>query len=463
MKKYTLLGLSFLFCILPAQAEEFADTLAAYTASGSDDRSFGCFFCPLFSALFDAMNNLATNVATKMADLFLLVLGIGLLFMIAFKVGRVVISMQEVDVMQFLGDLFKSLGRGLIAATLLVYSTSIFYYLVSPVIQLSLSLSNAIYAEAGTKELTIVKIARSSGVDMTVKCQVSNQSSQTSDQEMAFSPNVKEALLCNLQQVSASLVVGMIIGVIIFIVSFALGVFGVIPNPLIMAAGSFLLLFFVGLLCTYSLKLLDALFRIAVVAALMPLWVIFWVFPPTAKFTQRAWTMLLSACFLFIGLSVAMAFIMIALDTSAFSDAFITALQDGKIAEAVSLLTVSFLVLLGVLFLCTPMLGAFETLANSISGGAALGVGAGLTRISTIASQFVVSTASTALKAKNAFKKPASNKNTSSGKSAPSPKAPTAVLSTFNPSAKASDQKTQQPKPFKTGFGKKQKKRRQKR
>lgn len=371
--------ISALFCCLIAfpvwagdEAPDFVATLKEFAGTGLG--TYGCFFCPIYDALFDTLNNLATNVANKTADLFLLITGVGVLFLIALKVGRLVTQMQEVDVMQFLGDLFKPLGRAMIATALLAFPLSIYYYLVSPVVQLSLTTANVIYTEAGAKELTVVKMARDQGgVNLTVTCDTP-ATFMAGPAEKAFSPSVKESLICNLRQVTASLVVPMVLGSLLFLVSWFTGIFGVIPNFVLMGVAFILIGFYFCLLVSFATKFLDALMRLAFVGALMPLWIVLWVFPATAGYTKKAWDQLVGACFLFLSVNIVTAFILIMLDSAQFSDRFIDLLVQGEYMGAVAELTVSMVIACVLPLICLPLLKAAETLSGEISGAQSLGL-----------------------------------------------------------------------------------------
>ena len=125
----------------------FVTTLNDYMNNG------GCWFCSTFASLLTAINKLATTIFKELSNLFMILLGLGLLFIILFKVGKMLIQLQEVNLMQFLQDLFKPLGRGMIAAALLTTFTTtsavvtddnIFSLLITPFLELSLSLSSKI-------------------------------------------------------------------------------------------------------------------------------------------------------------------------------------------------------------------------------------------------------------------------------------------------------------------------------
>ncbi len=108
----------------------------------------GCWFCGIFTSLFKAINVLASTIFVELSQMFLFFLGFGLLFMMVFKIGKMLVQLQEVDLMQFLGDLFKPLGRAMIAAILLSATSwggeNIFNILITPFLEIALSLSSSI-------------------------------------------------------------------------------------------------------------------------------------------------------------------------------------------------------------------------------------------------------------------------------------------------------------------------------
>ena len=123
----------------------FVTTLKSYMNNG------GCWFCPMFAALLNAINTIATTMFKALANLAMILLGFGLLFVIAFKVGRMAFQLQEVNGAQFLQDLFKPLGRGIVAVALLTTFTTtsavvtddnIFSLLITPFLEMALNLSS---------------------------------------------------------------------------------------------------------------------------------------------------------------------------------------------------------------------------------------------------------------------------------------------------------------------------------
>lgn len=355
-------------------------------AQGSEDTEFtGCWFCPAFGIAFDALNRLATNVATKLGGIFLIFLGLGMLFFLLFKIGKYLIKLHEVNLMQFLEELFRPLGRMMIAAVLLTIPLGIYSYLITPMTQLGFVLADEIYAEAGVGEMSIVRIARDKAqVDLTVQCKSSGKSKMTFEWNKAFDPSVRQSLLCNLQQVSNSMLLGLAsshlmirAGISAKCVKIPLIMDVCFPSPTVILTGIVFFFMFLGLLLYYPMKLLDALCRLAFVAALMPLWVVFWAFPATVGYAKKAWDMFLSSLVYFIALGIVMAMILLIVDQFSFPDRYWELGFAGKWTDAADELPKGYIMplLAGVIALLSlKLLAMAGTLANTFVGSTDLGV-----------------------------------------------------------------------------------------
>lgn len=358
-------------------------SLAKWAASASSSYASGggfCWFCPIFTTLFDAMNTLATNVAVKLKDIFLATLGVGLLFFIAFRVGKMVVQLQEVDLMQFLGDLFKYLGRAIIASALLYSSIGIYQHLVSPMLQLSLELSSSLMEVGNFSDTNkMITSASQSGISVNPICTKEGQTADPSKQTTAFTTNVRNSLECFLIKASALFIVGMAIGLCIISLGFTALVFHVLPNVYYILLGFIIFVCFFAIYLAFPFKLMDAMIRLAFVCALTPLWIILWVFPATVGYTKKAWDMFLSACLMFLCLSIILIFIS-AMTNAALPniDQVIQLMIQGQDKEAADLLPISgrdLLVTLAISYLAFKTLGTASALANSFIGAADLGLG----------------------------------------------------------------------------------------
>ncbi len=322
MKKISFLLLSLLgvvFAMVPTGANAFDFSGVASLVSGGTGGGimgiiislfgFGmsgfCWFCDLYKTLFDIMNTLATTVSKSLAHDFLLLLGVGMLFFIAFKVGSTVVKLQEVDLMQFLGELFKQLGRAIIAAAFLLGTVQMYHYLISPFLAYSLALTHKIMItrNAGTVTEIVTKLlgGGKSGADFmpNVTAGILGEGSG-----MAFSNEIRAQLIGILELVSASLISGLVIGAAIILIGFADGFLNIIPNFQIVTVGFIIVGAYFSVYVAVPFKLIDVMVRLTFVAALTPLWIVLWVFPATVSYTKNAWEMLLNCCACIICLGV---------------------------------------------------------------------------------------------------------------------------------------------------------------
>ena len=358
----------------------FTKYLLSYVGSGGGNF---CWFCPMFEGLFDAMNNLATAISVKMADVFLMIMGVGLLFSIAFKVAKMVTSLQGADLMQFLTDMFKHLGRAIIATALLVSSLSIFTYLVSPVLTMSMSLSSVIMDEGGGRG-AVIKASQATGIKAGSICDdLADQlkvSTSVEDQKKAFTPEVKASFICALRTMSAGLIFGVILGVVIYSLAFTKMIWNVLPNIQYALLGLIIVIGHLAILITFPFKLIDSMIRMAFVTALMPLWIILWVFPATVGYTKKAWDLFLSSCLIFVCLSVVITLVMTIMQYAIPNREEIISLLtcgfDEAAAAKIPIGGKELLVTAALTFLGWKMLGTATTLASSFVGAIPdLGIG----------------------------------------------------------------------------------------
>ncbi len=368
-----------------AQDSTFIITMKSYTEG---DTGKGCWFCGVFETIFDAIDNLVSVIFNTMAKDFLALMGVGILFLILFKVGKMLVSLQEVDVMQFLNDLFRPLGRAIIATAFLsvtlVAQNNIFKILVDPVVQTSFILGQKVLETTVENATVIDYTAVTKGTYSTVKvkrnniCRVNLTNPKTGDK--AFSKETKERLICWMDAVSTSLITGMGLGATLILHGQAAFITGGFPMWL---AGIITFLAFFALYVFFPFKLTDAFVRMAFVLTLMPLWIVLWVFPATVEYTKKAWNMFLSSCFLFVALSVMMALAVVlmnnAMQPEEVRQAVFNCMAAGNPWLAAILLAVGGRVLMNTVcfaFVSFSLLAAAEPLVNSfIPTGGSLNIG----------------------------------------------------------------------------------------
>ena len=226
----------------------FKKTFLSYVEEYKD----ACWFCNLFAGnedttyesksgssedmtkkttysggIYDAINVMTKKIFNEMALDFLAILGLGTLFFILLKVGKMLVQFQEVDVMQFLNDLFKPLGRAIIAVAILGLSVSaghqtIFYMLTNPVLDASLRTGQKILGTTlgDVKILTTGDDTVDSNLtkDLTSKLDWSeiNSKAKSENSEKGGDNPLEEAARLTLVQwmksVSSSFIVGIALG-----------------------------------------------------------------------------------------------------------------------------------------------------------------------------------------------------------------------------------------------------------
>ena len=184
----------------------------------------GCWFCGLYEELFKTMNTLSGMIATEMSDDFLILLGVGVLFFLVFKIGSTVVKLQEVDLMQFLGDLFKHLGRAIIAAAFLMGSVEMYHYLSSPFLAYSLALTNMIVVKGNTMVgnsggiIGSVQSFLTSGLESLFDADMpamTGAALEAQSADLPFSNQLCQQLVAMIRLCSISAISGMVLGAVI--------------------------------------------------------------------------------------------------------------------------------------------------------------------------------------------------------------------------------------------------------
>ena len=389
MKKILMIVLVLFFCILcTTNAMANVSFVRTVTEFGKEF----CWFCPIFGSLFDAMNKIATSVTTNLSEIFLAIMGTALLFSIGFKTAKMLTSLQAVDLMQYLTDLFRHLGRAIIASALLWTSLSVFTYIVSPFLTMSLTLSTSILNEGGfmaqmidasqggvIKEIDVCNEEDTDALPL-ILSEEKNLQSGNAPQE-AFAPSVKAALMCMMKTISASLIGGMAIGATFYEFGWWDLTF-IFPNILAVATGALIVIGHLLIFIAVPFKYIDSMVRLAFVCALMPLWVVLWVFEATRGYTKKAWDMFLSTCAIFLCMSVVLILVIHLINAALPAEVakpVVEYMMAGQILKALAAIDMdgkNFLVTLIMCFTGYKMLGTATTLASSFIGSIPnLGVG----------------------------------------------------------------------------------------
>ncbi len=263
-----------------------------------------CWFCPIIRTLLESANRIASAVYDKTEGVLLLMLGVGTLFFIAFKVGAMVVKLQEVDLMQFMGEMFKVLGRVIIAAVILTSAPFIVDTIITPFVAYSaefalnvldnVHVDNKIYRQVD-KMLDYTNDAagaRAQAENAITAWATTNPGDNSSG---AFiNSALVDSLIAIVAKISANLVVGLAVGLVLIVLSGLSSV--VFYDVSSFLSGGVVFLSFATLLITVPFQVINMAIQLTFVLALLPFWVVLWVFPVTAQYTKKAWDMFIHSC-----------------------------------------------------------------------------------------------------------------------------------------------------------------------
>ncbi len=355
-------------------------TILEMIGFGSETDGY-CWFCPLFRAVFVSSDAVAAHVALDLRDTLVATLGVGILFFVGFRVGATLIKLQEVDLMQFLGDLFKHLGRAIIAVALIMAGKPIFEHLITPLLSMSFELAinlmnNTSFGDGNNVTHFAEKYMGIGEMTGDAGSICSNIYSTTVNTQI-LAPELLNSMMCMLSTVSANLVLGMVVGLCVI----GVGMFGsvIFPNTQQCLSGLIIFGAFFAIYLTVPFRLMDNLIRLAFVAALMPFWIILWVFPATVQYTKNAWNMFVATCVSFVSFGVVLALIMTLMnymvpDLSGILQALIPGYEFFASSKA-SVFTTNTLLTFGLGVFCKQLLGVPDEFAARIANSYGIGIG----------------------------------------------------------------------------------------
>jgi len=300
----------------------FATILASFIREGGA----GCWFCPLFKKAFNTINTIATNLYYSMQDIFVMLLALGGGFWLLWIVLQFLLTLHGPNVGEFMTNLFKALGKILVAAWLL-YAPAPFLFgiIVDPVVLIATNLSRDIMSASGMNPLQEFKIVYPS-CEKYPNCNVSKSAENylcnpvpASDKmfedtkrstpekraRKALSPEIYNSFTCYLKTVSLSLITGMAAGAVVTSYGFFEGPWymgGLNPQALLI--GLVVELCYLIYLLMVPFKLIDLLVRLGFIFIMLPFFVVCWVFPATRQYAKKGWDMIISCLFTLLCLTV---------------------------------------------------------------------------------------------------------------------------------------------------------------
>ncbi|NCB49288.1 MAG: hypothetical protein EOM53_01225 [Alphaproteobacteria bacterium] len=281
----------------------FKETLEKYLSSKNN---YGCWFCPLFAKAYSSISIVCTELFNKFKDLLLPFLALGIAFWLLFQVIKYITIFQGADPAEFFTTLSKGLFKGIVAVALLSAGPSFIYgKVLSPVFETS-----AIFAQKILESDTSWADASylSDDISMLAKdpCATAYQTKIDLPTDSVFNETSFRTIDCLLRTASSRLMVGLAVGTTMIRICF--GDWGAIIEFFrsldVFMMGIIIFLGHFVLLVVLPLKFVDILIHLAFVGALLPLFIIAWVFPATAGYAKKAFSIFVGAVFTFITLAL---------------------------------------------------------------------------------------------------------------------------------------------------------------
>lgn len=328
---------------------DFMLGLCPSTLKVLEDHLSNCWVCALFYKIFDAINMLSTAVYNQIHDGSITLMAYLLLFWLVIRIGRMFVSFQPPDPMDFWNQTGRVLFRAVFATALLIQPAGVVgYWIVSPVIEGAVDFNQAILksysgvASFGSKvsEVKAVQIneqvADDEYISETEKYEKSleemNRSRTAEDLnnltscgigEMTegeaaadgnmFNAQIRSALECMVQGLYKEVAFGLAMASSMVCNSWTANTYLIIRYPSIglLLAGIALWLTCFFILLIFTFKIIDATFRLGVVGTILPLLIVAWVFPQSTEYAKTGFKILVRVILTYIMIAIIMALVII--------------------------------------------------------------------------------------------------------------------------------------------------------
>lgn len=246
----------------PNSAEEWASSVQ------------NCWPCTLYRAVFDSINKLMYSLYDMMADKAIAILGIGLLFWLAFKTGKMVVSIAQPNIKEYVHSVMVVLFKAMLVATLLATKQNFFCFLnvvISPILE-TFALISSLFLN--------IAVDISGGVNL------SGSFVSITESSVASCPIFSEATSFYVQDTIYRVYVALNSGI-------ALGATMVADlNVISIILGLFVMWIFLVLTLVFPWMFSESFFRLGCVIVLSPLLFVAWVFPQTKQMIKSGWNIL---------------------------------------------------------------------------------------------------------------------------------------------------------------------------
>lgn len=248
-----------------------------------------CWPCTLYKATFDAVGTLVKNLYPTMAERGLLMMGVGLLFWLAFTSAKMLTSMIEPNIKQYIHSVMVVLFKAMVVAAILSSKDTflcVIDTIASPVLTTFTELSRIVLT-ANTNINNGIVWPEQYMVQKDGACDL-------------FGGQVSYQLQDIIFRVYIALNSGMTLGYYVMVET----------NFLSWIIGPFIIWMFFMMSLIFPLMFAESFIRLGAVIVLSPFFFAAWVFPSTKSAIKKAWDVLFGAMFqlliscIYIGLVV---------------------------------------------------------------------------------------------------------------------------------------------------------------
>ncbi len=371
-----------------------------------------CWSCDMTYLIIESIDKVATTFYNEVQEnrYALKILALGFAFWLLFKIFKMLATWGFTDLGQIWTDIFKKFLLVIVAAALLMSPVrQVFDLIMTPLFSFSAAYSMKM-SEVAAFGSTAPKIdvALSNGLNVPPnRCSyctaMLNPAAEVpapanigqvrgfqraSVQDRAFSPQLKNSMLCIIcslyRTVSPPTIIGQSLacysvtdGAYTFPPHWVIGVpFRMtIPNLTMWITGYAIIFTFFVISVLFPFYLIDAFFRLGYVATLMPFLIVAYVFEATRKYADNAFKMVLYSLFTFLSMSITLVLVVqmfyaaLASDTERITGALaendIVALYDVFAFASGGLLILMCIVLA---YFAYKLIGSIDEVTREISG-----------------------------------------------------------------------------------------------
>ena len=255
-----------------------------------------CWFCPLFEKIYTSAGEYAMTGYNAVAEGCRALIAIGLGLWFAFESLKALSQVSAFQPGAFWKKVTGRMFAGVLAIAILSSNAiDVYGYLISPIILAAVGFGSALLPSIGGGQICVPA-----------------SSTPTYDPNNALPIEAREALGCMMQNMNDAVADAMGWGVALIINSSGQGFLGVLPDIGMLISGIIIAFMFFLLLMVMPIYMVDSVIRLGIVGALLPVFVVAWVFPLTKHFSKAGFTMLINSMVqlitmcLFVGLISAM-------------------------------------------------------------------------------------------------------------------------------------------------------------